>query len=293
MSQPRPSRVDPAIVAALIGVCGTIMVTVLSLLAPRFMADARESPTPLIGFTPEVATATITFTPVPTDTVPVGEPTSTPAPDTPTPIPPTFTFTPAAPAIGADWLSGCVSELWQPYPDTVFTTVNNGCRSEPVNLFFAADGRLSFLAADRYPDTQVYGMFAPVPANSVVNISTFLRDMKEGEIWVGVFAEPDVNSQGMILVIPAGDITNRPVIQKSMPGQNEIQSTASFQRIPALYDFTFDIANGGVSAIILRDTVFNAVPVTTDQPWLFVGYQVKKGNNRLDAEFLSLSVQPR
>jgi hypothetical protein len=218
----------------------------------------------------------------------VGEPTSTAAPDTPTPEP---SFTPAPPAIGSDWSNGCISVLWKPYPDTIQTTANNGCLVEPVDLFFAADGRLTFLANGRYGDTEVHGLFAPLPASGTVNISAFLRSLQSGEIWMGVFAEPKIDSQGTIIVIPPGDVKKRMLVQKTMPGQIDVQQTAAFSQNPPIYDVEFDFGNGTVATKILRDTVFNAVPVGSGQQWLFVGYQVKKGNNRIDAEFLNLLLQ--
>src|SRR5262245_29036329 len=95
--------IDPAIIAALIGVMGTICVTVITLYANRFAPLPQPQPTAFPTWTTP-PTATITDTPVPTDTVPAGEPSSTPAPDTPTPEP---SFTPAPPAIGSDWANGC------------------------------------------------------------------------------------------------------------------------------------------------------------------------------------------
>lgn len=289
MSQSPRARIDPTIIAALIGVCGTVTVALISIIAPRLVPQPTQVSfptwTPVVVFTP-----TITNTAVPTDTVPPGDPTSTPAPDTPTPE---ATFTPAPPALGADWVNGCISNLWKPWPTTIQTTDNNGCLSEPVNLFFAADGRLTFFANGRFADTQVYGMFAPLPANGTVGIKTFLRTLQDGEIWMGIFAEPNIDSQGMVIVIPPGNVKDRVLVQKTMPGQIELQRTQSFSQDPPVYDVVFDINNGSVSAVILRDTVFNALPIPSAQPWLFVGYQVKKGNNRIDAEFLDLVVQPR
>ena len=292
MTQRNNARIDPTIIAALIGVCGTVTVAVISIFANRLVPQPTAIPTWTI--TSEVIfTPTITDTPVPTDTVPPGDPTSTPAPDTPT-SEPTFTAAaPTPPPIGADWINGCISALWKPWPTTIQTTETNGCLSEPVNLFFAADGRLTFLANGRFEDTQVYGMFAPISANGTVSIKAFLRNLQDGEIWMGVFAEPTIESQGMIMVIPSGNVKERLLVQKTMPGQIEVQSTQPFLQDPPVYDVVFDINNGSVSAIILRDTVFSALPVTSAQPYLFVGYQVKKGNNRIDAEFLDLVVQPR
>ena len=294
MTQRNRPGIDPTIIAALIGVCGTVAVALISIVAPRLVPTNEPTAIPTSTFTSAVIfTPTITDTPVPTDTVPAGDPTSTPAPDTPTPEP---TFTPAAPTpppIGADWRLGCISALWKAWPTTIQTTEVNGCLSEPVNLFFAADGRLTFLANGRFEDTQVYGMFAPIPANGTVSIKSFLRTLQDGEIWMGVFAEPTIESQGMIIVIPPGNVKERVLVQKTMPGQIELQSTQSFLQDPPVYDVVFDINNGTVSTTILRDTVFNSLPVNSAQPWLFVGYQVKRGNNRIDAEFLELVVQPR
>ncbi|HLO17776.1 MAG TPA: hypothetical protein VK206_23300 [Anaerolineales bacterium] len=281
--------IDPAIIAAIIGVVGTLCVTLLGLYANRVAFPPQPQPTVVVPTWTTPPTATITNTPVPTTTVPVGESTSTPAPDTPTPE---ATFTSAPPSIGSDWANGCISVQWKPYP-TIQTTENNGCLVEPINVFFAQDGRLTFVVTGRFDNTQVYGLFAPIPSNGTVTINTFLRTLSEGEIWMGVFAEPDINSQGMVIVIPPGNVKQRVLVQKTMPGQVEVQTTASFAKDPPLYDVVFELSNGAVTTKILRDTVFNAIPVGTNQQWLFVGYQVKKGNNRIDAEFLNLVVQAK
>ena len=280
--------IDSSIIAALIGVMGTVCVTVITLwYTSRPTPQSQATPLPSSTTAPTLAN---TDTPVPTDTVPVGDPSSTPAPATLTPEP---TFTPAPPAIGSDWATGCISVLWKPFPETIQTTERDGCLSEPVNLFFAADGRLTFLVTGRYAATEVYGMFAQLPANGTASVKAFLRNLQDGELWMGVFAEPTIESQGIIIVIPAGDVKKRPLVQKTMPGQVEVQRTQSFTQNPPLYDVVFDISNGSVGVTILRDTVFNALPVTSAQQWLFVGYQVRKGNNRIDAEFLDLLIQTR
>jgi hypothetical protein len=281
-----PKRIDPSIIAAFIGVCGTVTVALISIFANRLVPTPQPQQTLFPTWT-TFPTSTITFTPAPTDTVLPGEPSSTPAPPTFTPE---ATFTAAPPAIGSDWANGCISMLWRPYPETVQPPVVTSCLSEPVNLFFAADGRLTFLINDRYQGTQVYGMFAPLPANGTASVKAFLRTLQDGEIWMGVFAEPNIESQGMVIVIPPGDVNKRVLVQKTMPGQVEIQRTQQFTQNPPLYDVVFEFGNGSVRTIILRDTVFDAVPVVSGQQWLFVGYQVKKGNNRIDAEFLDLVI---
>jgi hypothetical protein len=292
MSNSPRSRIDPAIIAAVIGVCGTVMVTLITLVLPRLTA----APTPTAPSFPNwtdtpvsISTSTIAPTPLPTDTVAVGDPSSTPAPDTPTPEP---TFTPAPAKIGEDWANGCISELWIGYPPIQTTeNGNTGCLVEPVHYFFANDGRLTFLANGRFEDTQVYGMFAPLPANGTASIDVFLRTLQDGEIWIGVFAQPDIASQGVIMVIPPGDVKNRLLVQKTMPGQIQVQDTISFAPSSPVYNVVFGFGNGSVSTTIMRDTVFDPLPVNATPQWLFVGFQTKKGNNRIDAEFLNLVIQ--
>jgi hypothetical protein len=232
-------------------------------------------------------TATNTDTPVPTSTVPVGNPTSTPAPDTPTPE---ATFTPAPPAIGSDWANGCISVLWQVYPPTISTTSSNGCLLEPVHLFNAFDRRLTFTLTGEFDNAEVFGLFAPLPPTGTASLQAFLKTLQGGEIWMGVFAEPNMESQGTVVVIPPGDEARRPLIQKTMPGQGEVQQTEPFSQNPPVYSVLFEFANGTVTTTVMNNTVFSAVPVGSGQQWLFVGYQVRNGRNRIDAEFLNLIV---
>jgi hypothetical protein len=292
MSEPRKSRIDPTIIAALIGVCGTVMVTLITLVLPR-LTPATPSPTTTFpdwtATGVSISTSTNAPSPVPTDTVPVGDSTSTSPPDTATPEP---TSTPAPAKIGEDWANGCISELWIGYPSIETTeNDNSGCLVEPVHYFFANDGRLTFLANGRFQDTQVYGMFAPLPASGTASIDVFLKTLQDGEIWMGVFAEPDIASQGMIMVIPPGDVKNRLLVQKTLPGQIEVQQTAAFAPGSPVYNVVFEFGNGSVTTRIMRDTVFDPLPVGSTQQWLFVGFQAKKGSNRIDAEFLNLVVQ--
>lgn len=301
-------RIDPAIIAALIGVLGTICVTVITLLANNLLSrpqpqgtDPGQQPNWTAPATSTIPpTVTITNTPVPTDTVPAGNPTSTPAPETPTLEP---TFTPVPPAIGEDWSDGCISSLWRPYPDTVQTTVNNGCLSQPVimsveqvNLFFTENESLKFAVSRTFENSQVYGMFAPIPASGIVRIDTFLRRIQEGEIWMGVFAEPSLTSQGLVAVIPPGEnLKKRELVQRKMPEQAELHRLESFAQDPTQdpprYSIVFELSNGEVKIQKLRDTEFSPVVLNSAQPWLFIGYQVLPGNTRIDAEFLNLLVQ--
>jgi hypothetical protein len=292
-------RIDPTIIAALIGVMGTVCVTAVTLYVNYFGPQPPQPTVPVQPIWTTPPTATIANTPLPTDTVQVGAPTSTPVPDTPTPEP---TFTPVLPAIGADWVNGCISVLWRPYPEFVQPTLGNGCLSQPilfpeqVNLFFTENGSLKFQVNRTFETTQIYGLLAPLPASGTVRIDTFLRRVQGGEIWMGVLAEPNITSQGLVAVLPEGEnVRNRPLVQKKMPEQVEVQRMDSFpddpMQDPPRYSIVFELSNGEVRIQKLGETEFSPIALNSAQPWLFVGYQVINGNNRIEAEFLNLLVQ--
>jgi hypothetical protein len=305
-------RIDSTIIAAVIGVMGTLCVTVVTLYINNFVFQPQPQPQPQSTDPVQQATwtapatstipptSTITNTPVPTDTVPAGDPTSTPAPETPTLEP---SLTPVPPAIGADWGIGCISSLWRPYPDTVQTTINNGCLSQPVimsleqvNLFFTESESLKFAVSRTFENPQVYGMFAPIPANGLVRIDTLLRRLQDGEIWMGVFADANLSSQGLVAVIPPGEnMKKRGLIQRKMPEQAELNHLESFSddplQDPPRYSIVFELSNGEVRIQKLQDTEFSPVVLNSAQPWIFIGYQALPGTSRIDAEFLNLLVQ--
>ena len=303
-------RIDSTIVAAVIGVMGTLCVTLITLYANNVLNQPQPQPqltdpalqptwtAPATSTIPP--TETITNTPVPTDTVPAGDPSSTPAPETPTPEP---SLTPVPPAIGADWSNGCISSLWRPYPDTVQTISSNGCLAQPVimsleqvNLFFTENQSLKFAVSRTFDNPQVYGMFAPIPANGVVRIDTLLRRAQGGEIWMGVFAEPNITSQGLVAVLPPDDnVRKLELVQRKMPEQAELNNLEDLaedsSQDPPRYSIVFELSNGEVRIQKLRDTEFSPVVLNSAQPYLFIGYQVLPGNNRIDGEFLNLLVQ--
>jgi len=274
--------ISPEITAALIGVAGTIIVAIF-LNQPRSSSDSN---TPV----PVVITATSPPTAIPTDTVPPGESTSTPAPtDTPAPEP---TDVPPV-AIGQDWVQGCISSLWQPYPVTIQAVEKgNGCLTQPVDVFFASDGRLAFLYEGRVSTEEIYGLFALLPSSGTVSLDISLKDLTNGDIWIGVFTEPDVNSPGMILVIPEGNVKNRIIVQKTMPGQIKKDSTASINSNPPIYGVELSFNSSSISGSVpsLKYN-FTSISVPSENKWLFVGYRLVNGTNRIEAEFLNLSIK--
>ena len=277
---------SPEITAAWIGVAGTLIVTVVTIILTR-----PQSPVDPATPVPVVITATTMSTVVPTDTVPPGESTSTPAPtDTPAP-----TATEVEPVeIGQDWAQGCVSSSWVAYPGTIAVTdKGDGCLAQPINKFFASDGRLAFLYKDRVASEEIYGLFAPLSSSEgTVSLDISLRELINGDVWVGIFAEPDINSAGMILVIPEGNVKNRNVTQKTMPGQITKDITTTINSNPPVYNVVLSYNSGSIAGSVpALKYNFTSVSVPSANKWLFVGYRLVTGTNNIDAEFLNLTIK--
>ena len=278
-------KIDPSIVAALIGVIGTILVTVISI-------KANKQPTPTPVPTPNVASTNTTVpSPQPTDTVPPGDPTSTPEPPTDTPVP-TFTTVPPV-AIGQDWIQSCISTLWKPYPDTIPTVDGgNGCWKAPVYVFSATNGQLSFLGSRlANGGEEVFGMFAPLPETGTVTVAIRLKDLSNVDLWTGVFAEPDIASQGILMTIPAGNVKNRLVVQKDVPNYKTIQTTQMINQSDG-FIMTFEFSPLSARGLVNRNLfVTNPVSIPSAQKWLFLGYKGLSGSYRIEGAFLNFELK--
>jgi len=283
-----PRKIDPSIVAALIGVIGTIAVTLITLNANKQSAPT-PSPTPMVA-----STNTTVPSPAPTDTVPPGESTSTPAPATDTPEPTfTFTATPAPVALGQDWGVGCISSLWKPFPASIPVVEKDGCLLEPVHVFSASNGSLSFLGSRAGSGgEEVYGLFAPLlPESGSVTIFIRLKDLSNVDLWAGVFAGQDIASQGMLMIIPAGNVKNRLVVQKEISSYDNIQSTQMISQGDG-FIIAFEFNPNSARALVNRNLlVTNPVSIPSAQKWLFLGYKGLSGNYRIEGEFFNFEVK--
>ena len=98
----------------------------------------------------------------------------------------------------------------------------------------------------------------------------------------------------MLLTIPPGNITRRPIVQRSMPTQEKIVESINFQKDPPVYDVSFSYNTSSVEATVMNNSlVMNPYALTSAQKWLFIGYQVKSGSNRVSADFFDLVIQAR
>ncbi len=287
MSADNKKSLDPTVLAAIITVVGGIITTVIIALANRTGSQPATSVPP----TEILHAATVQPSPIPTSTVPTGEPTSSPAPPTDTP---TATLTPVIPvALGKDWMAGCISTLWKLYPADIKTVEReDGCWQEPVFVFRAENGDLDFLAQNQ-TGSNIFGLFAQLPTESgSVTFVVRLRDLENVDLLMGVFADQDVTSQGILMTIPQGNVKKRVIAQK-----DNVNSYTTLLRTGNLdqgdgYSFTFNFTLNSVRSTV-NPSVFvtNPVSVPSAKKWLFLGYKVLGKSYRVDGTFLELELK--
>ena len=285
-------NLDPnVVIVAVIGLVGTIVAALIGVYGNRGSTPQPTAVPPTAVF----YTNTVPPSPVPTDTVPVGEPTSTPEPPTLTPEPlPTATVIP----VGADWLQNCISPNWVPYPSSIEVgSADNGCLIQPVDKFYTTTGRLAFSYKGKVSSAQIFGVFTKLPADGTVSLDVQLTNVTNGDVLMGVFESPDVESNGAMIVIPASNNVTRKqnMILRTMPGQRTFAQTGdSLAADPPIYNVFFDFNGGSISVKVINGQInLGSVTVVSGEKWLFIGYQVLNGTNTIQAEFLNLNISTR
>lgn len=220
---------------------------------------------------------TVSYTSTPTDT-----PTLTPSPIPPVPI-------------GEDWMKGCISKLWLPYPVTIQLQDNgNGCWKEPVHVFSAEFGDLDFLAERTgRGDAEIYGLFAPLPTDTGnITFTVRFKELTNVDLWMGIFPSPNVDSNGLLLVIPdTTDIQRNTILQKDMATYQTMQGTIALpQGNGYSISFTFTPLSviGKVNPAVFAT---NSFPMASQQKWLFFGYKGLRGAYRIEGTFLSFELK--
>ena len=283
--EPVRRRLDPTILAALIGGVITIVAALIPLIVNQFSSSPTSSPTTIF-----TVASTSTDAAVTPDTATPNTPTLTPIPATDTPIP-SPTGVPPVP-LGADFPNGCISTLWRLYPaDITVTERGDGCWNEPVYVFYAENGDLDMLAQSRNEETQqVYGLFALLPESGKVNVTVRLNELTNVDVWLGIFAEQDVNSQGLLMTIPEGDAKERVIVQKNPLNGITIISSSLLEQGRG-YSFSF-IFNANSARSVLNPSVFftESVPIPSSQKWLFLGYKSLIGYYRIEGRFLEFEL---
>lgn len=285
-------KVDTNVLVAVITLIGTIAVAAITNL-DKF-ATFRSTPVPptsavstqLVAPTAVVFTETVSPTVAPTDTVPAGDPTSTPAPATETP-----TATPAPIALGEDWPQDCISTLWQPYPLIETVPLGNGCLQQPIYFFETETGSLNFQDDGRSASSPVYGLFAPLPASEgTVTVKVSLRELSKADLLIGVYEAQDLNKEGLLMAIPAGDVKKQKILQMlSFNNYRTVDNTAPVDQLDG-FTLTFTYSPTSVTASVPGVYNFKRMTVPGSQKYIFLGYRKLGPAYSADGTFLSLDV---
>ncbi len=275
------------IIVALIGLLGTVTAALIG----TFGNSNAPTPSPTaIMPTAIILTETLEPTLVPTDMVVTVEPTLTFISMTETPVP---TATPIPVPIGQDWLAGCISTLWKPYPSNVSTAERgDGCLQEPVHVFSAENGDLDFLAERGSGSAETYGLFAPLPESGTVTFTIRIGELTNVDLLMGVYAQPDVTSSGLLMIMLNGGVEENVFIQKDSSNYVTIQGTQKIQQGNG-YSISFRFDNLSARSIVNPAVFFTEnLSLPGAQKWLFLGYKGLRGAYRIEGTFLNFEIKP-
>ncbi|MEN9564320.1 MAG: hypothetical protein RIR73_2564 [Chloroflexota bacterium] len=284
----KKQKTSRTIIAAWIGFAAVILGAVITGVMGWFpFASVAPSPTAFVAIATETS-----LPPTATDTATI-EPTFTPTlVDTATAAPlPTDTLVPPV-ALGEDWTQGCISQLWRAYPPVDLEAKGNGCWREPVHVFSAGAGSLSFLSErDGGEGAEIYGLFTLLPESGKVTFTIRMEDLQNADVLMGVFAQPDVNSQGLLMSIPNGNVERNIILQKD-PNTYEtmLGTVALYQGDGFSLSFIFDTLSV-TSKVNPNIFVTNQVPMNAPQKWLFFGYKGLRGSYRIEGTFLDFQIE--
>lgn len=278
-------KIDPAIIAAIIGAIGTIVVAIISMRPGGAPSPAEPTQTPF------VVTAN-TETLAPTSTLETGAP-----PESPTPVvdlsTSTVVFSPTL-AAGEDWDQDCISTAWQVSPATE-VGVNAGCYVNLFNSVFSADnGRLTIFVDTRVNSPEISGLFLEVPSNSIVSVGIHLDELQTGEMWAGIFSQADIESNGFVVAVLPGSARNSGFAALNMPTGVNLFSTGKFPKDSGDYSVALDVTPNTVFGLIEQYTRTASFSLPSEKKWLFLGYRaLLSGRNRVEGNFFDLEITPR
>lgn len=287
---------DPTITAALIGVIGTVIVGIFTVLA------TRPSPPPAsIPSVPVIPTDTSLPSSVPTEGGLPGDPTATLELPTEQPA---FAFTPTtAPA------SPTCLDAWSVVNTAGVSTTPAGrldCRlvSIPELGITTNNAGLLFTLA-RFRESGIFGVSTPLPENANVNLKVKSEVLYNAEFWIALSNTPTPDSNAVILALdPAsGNQTIHPGSMRiylddaksKVVGYEWFQmnvQTGYSDSPPFTYDINFAISGGNVN--IRVNGVFLDSQIVTFPRYLFLGYRNRNasGSVTMNVSVTDFAVSP-
>ena len=242
----------------------------------------QNTPTAITTLTKQVA--------IITDTPPIPVRPNNPLPQA-TIIP---QFTP-----GKDWLDGCINSQWILYPPTQIPIEEN-CYNEPIpGSLFTANKSLIIRAQPDVKSAEEYGIFTKVPQSGTIRMSVDLNLLENAEIWIGIYSEPDVTSDGFLMVVPYYPPANPPgsdtvkrafaIRHMQMPLENRFYLSPEFEDSDGIYEIGFNLTKGTVAGFMENETT-DAMPFSYSDRWLFIGYRALIRRSNIDVSFTNLAI---
>lgn len=161
-----------------------------------------------------------------------------------------------------------------------------------MHVFSAENGDLDFLAGRGDGGTEIYGLFAPLPGSGSVTFTIQVERLDNVDLLMGIFANPDVASQGLLMAIPNERLNKLRIVQKdNVIGYNTLQGTGTLDQGNGFsITFTFNADSAG-STVNPNVFVTNPVSIPSAQKWLFLGYKGLPGSYQVQGRFFALEIR--
>ena len=203
---------------------------------------------------------------------------------------------------GRDWLQSCISEQWIVYPPSEVATAGD-CYIEPIpGSIFTMNNSLIIRAEPDVSTAEEYGIFTKVPQSGTIRIHVDLDLLDNAEIWVGVFSEPDIESEGILMVVPYYEPVNPPgndtkkrafaLRHMQMPLEDRIYLSKEFENPNGVYEVGFNLTSGTIAGFMENATT-DDIPVSYIDRWLFIGYRALIRRSDIDVSFTDLEIIER
>jgi hypothetical protein len=276
----KSKSLDPSIVVAIIGVVGTIIAALITVLPNRNQVSVTQPPA-----------AVATEDSAPTSPASVGD-----TPENSAPVSTDVPISTSVPllAVGEDWAQNCISAIWQAYPAASDANITDGCYVNLFNSVFSAQsGRLSVSVDKRVDSREISGIFAELPSNSIVNLNVHLDDLQTGEVWIGIFDQPDIESNGFAITIQ-GSAKESTFFALGMPTAENLYKSAKVLKDSGSYSISLDVTPNTVFGLIEQYLKTSTFSLPSEKKWLFLGYRaLTTGRNRVEGNFFDLTVTSR
>jgi hypothetical protein len=268
-----------AIVGATLACFSAILVAALNPDLLKIITEARASPTATataMAIAPKNIEETFTFTP------------QTPVKTTPSP--------------GKDWQDNCICTQWILYPmPQASTPTEDGCYTQPLpGQLYTTNGQLRILTENKIYTAKEQGIITKIPQASNVSLIVDLNYLENAELWVGIFSEPSLESEGILLVVPptkdmrpstprGSDTKERAFAVRSMPSEARLLLSNVYKNPDGIYKIGLTSSYGAITVTTENDVSEDFVFNHTDR-WLFIGYRALIVSSFIDAAFMDLNI---